>query len=326
MSKFKVIAHRGNSARSPENTIASFDSALDAGFSHFETDVQLTSDGVPVILHDERLGRTTRGPEGNAPGPQGLVGEVSWVELARLDAGSWMSPEYAMQRVPLLAELLRRYRGRAHVHLELKSQQPELVAQVAEQLVSGGWVAAGGGSLLPGAVTWAAQNGAPMAATGASRGGDDDSIPVQVQAPCHPHFSAAGLTITSFHLHQLQRSRQMLPGLVHGWLIHELTEDRIQEALAAGLQQVCPRANVLTPSAVKRARAAGLSVRAWGVKDLTLLYRVVGCGCHGATVNWPAEAWQALAADAAQELAAAEAAAAEVAAGQAVVHGGPADR
>jgi len=54
--------------------------------------------------------------------------------------------------------------------------------------------------------------------------------------------------------------------------------------------QVCPRANVLTPEAVADARRQGLSVRAWGVKTLELLDRVVECGAQGATANWPAQA------------------------------------
>ncbi|KAG2436206.1 hypothetical protein HXX76_006518 [Chlamydomonas incerta] len=315
---FTVIAHRGNSAHAPENTIAAFDSALGAKFLHFETDVQLTADRVPVILHDERLGRTTRDADAGTPGPQGSVSDISWAELGQLDVGSWLSQDFAAQRVPLLADLLRRYRGRAHIHLELKSQQPELAARVAEQLVAAGWVAAGGTSMLPeAAVASAGPAGAAATAT------DDDGGSLHRQAPCHAHFCAAGLTITSFHLQQLTRSRQVLPGLVHGWLVHELTKERIQEALAAGLQQVCPRANVLTPSAVQRAQAAGLSVRAWGVKDMTLLFRVVGCGCHGATVNWPGEAREALAADGAQARVAAEAAAAETASETAGPDAGP---
>ncbi|PNW87201.1 hypothetical protein CHLRE_02g113050v5 [Chlamydomonas reinhardtii] len=319
---FTIIAHRGYSSRAPENTFTSFDSALDAGFSHFETDVQLTADGVPVILHDERLGRTTRDTaNAGAPGLQGPVSEVTWAELAQLDAGSWLSPDFAAQRVPLLADLLRRYRSRAHIHLELKSQQPELAARVAEQLVAAGWVAAGGGTLLPEAVGSGRTAAADVTAAGGGAGSDGGSV--QGHAPRHEHFAAAGLTITSFHLQQLMRSRKVLPGLVHGWLIHELTEERIQEALAAGLQQLCPRANVLTPSAVQRALAAGLSVRAWGVKDMALLHRVVGCGCHGATVNWPGEAQEALAADEAAARAAAEAAVAEGAGGLVAADAGP---
>ncbi|GIL43775.1 hypothetical protein Vafri_1398, partial [Volvox africanus] len=108
--QFLLIAHRGNSNDVPENTIAAFDSAVDFGFPHFETDCQLTADGVVVILHDEQLGRTT-------PGLKGAVAEARWTDLQELDVGSWFDPDFSNERIPLLTEVLQRYWGRAHIHL-----------------------------------------------------------------------------------------------------------------------------------------------------------------------------------------------------------------
>lgn len=54
---FAIVAHRGDQSVAPENTFAAFDAALGAGFTHCETDVQLSRDGVALILHDEKLGR-----------------------------------------------------------------------------------------------------------------------------------------------------------------------------------------------------------------------------------------------------------------------------
>ncbi|WP_369056141.1 glycerophosphodiester phosphodiesterase [Kineococcus terrestris] len=102
-----VVAHRGASATAPENTLAAFESALWAGADLLELDVQLTADGVPVVLHDATLDRTTDGT--------GAVADTPWHRLERLDAGGWFSPAFAGQRVPSLgrvAQLLARHPGR----------------------------------------------------------------------------------------------------------------------------------------------------------------------------------------------------------------------
>jgi glycerophosphoryl diester phosphodiesterase len=93
-----VVAHRGASDVAPENTLAAFDAAWRAGADAIELDVQLTADGVPVVIHDETLDRTTNG--------SGAVGLLTFEALRQLDAGSWFSPEFAGQPVPTLGEVL----------------------------------------------------------------------------------------------------------------------------------------------------------------------------------------------------------------------------
>ncbi len=75
----RVFAHRGGSALAPENTLAAFDTGLRAGADGLELDVHLSADGVPVVIHDDTLDRTT-----NASGP---VASLTAAELARVDAG-----------------------------------------------------------------------------------------------------------------------------------------------------------------------------------------------------------------------------------------------
>ena len=106
--RFCVIAHRGNSSIAPENTIPAFDAAMQSGTS-FEMDVQLTSCGTCIVLHDEKLGRTNNG--------SGLVSQADWATVSSLDAGAWMGPQHAGCRIPSLREVLERYRKRAHIHL-----------------------------------------------------------------------------------------------------------------------------------------------------------------------------------------------------------------
>jgi hypothetical protein len=105
----QVIGHRGAAALVPENTWVGFDRALDLGVDAIETDVQATSDGVLVLIHDMSLDRTTDG--------QGPVSETPWSVIGRLDAGSWFDPQYRGARVPLLDETLERYGKLTHIAL-----------------------------------------------------------------------------------------------------------------------------------------------------------------------------------------------------------------
>src|SRR5690606_13210802 len=93
-----VTAHRGESATTPENTMPAFRAAVAHGADLVETDVQLTADSIPVLMHDSTVDRTTDG--------SGLVGELSFAEVRELDAGSWYAPEFSGTRVPMFDELL----------------------------------------------------------------------------------------------------------------------------------------------------------------------------------------------------------------------------
>ena len=123
-----VIAHRGYSSVAPENTLAAFEAALRCGADMVETDVHPAADGSAVLIHDEAVDATTGG--------RGLVADLGAEELTRLDAGSWFSPAYSGQRVPLLADLLDllgEHPG-AQLLLELKGrwQHDQVAAAVAE--------------------------------------------------------------------------------------------------------------------------------------------------------------------------------------------------
>lgn len=87
-----MIAHRGGGTVAPENTLAGLAAAKQAGYGGVEFDVMLAADGVPVLMHDERLGRTVRG--------KGAVADVASAELCAMDAGSWFSPRFAGETVP----------------------------------------------------------------------------------------------------------------------------------------------------------------------------------------------------------------------------------
>jgi glycerophosphoryl diester phosphodiesterase len=93
-----VIGHRGAAARAPENTLAGLKKAHELGASWVEFDVMLTRDGVPILIHDETLQRTTNG--------RGRVPERTAAEIRALDAGGWFGPAFAGEPVPTLEEAI----------------------------------------------------------------------------------------------------------------------------------------------------------------------------------------------------------------------------
>lgn len=107
-----VTAHRGASQDAPENTLAAFSRALEAGADLVEFDVHVSGDGDVVVLHDEKLDRTTDGT--------GEVWRCPTKALRELDAGSWFSDAFAGERIPLLDETLDLLRKRAIPLIEVK--------------------------------------------------------------------------------------------------------------------------------------------------------------------------------------------------------------
>ena len=130
-----VIAHRGASARAPENTLAAVEAAWDSGCGWIEADVQPTADNVPVMLHDPDLARTTNG--------SGLIRERSLLDVLSLDAGSWFvtgsTRAFSGARVPLLAEVVQTLSPTRALLLELKGEhtRDQVLAEVAVVKASG---------------------------------------------------------------------------------------------------------------------------------------------------------------------------------------------
>ena len=109
----KVFAHRGASAYAPQNTMPSFKKALEIGAKGIELDVQLSSDGVPVVIHDFFMDRTTD--------RSGFIHTKSWKEIQEADAGAWFSPEFSGTRIPALEEVLALVPPEVTLNMEIKS-------------------------------------------------------------------------------------------------------------------------------------------------------------------------------------------------------------
>lgn len=132
-----VIAHRGASAHLPEHTFAAWDRAIELGADYIEQDLQMTSDGVLVVLHDGTLDRTARGPVDDCTGP---VSDKTLAQLRRCEVSSWKvdalraagetsrATELAAlppQRIPTLEEVFDRYGSDGSVRYYIETKSPE---------------------------------------------------------------------------------------------------------------------------------------------------------------------------------------------------------
>jgi glycerophosphoryl diester phosphodiesterase len=113
MKDFFIWAHRGASARAPENTLAAFREAEAAGADGLELDVHLSRDGVPVVIHDDTVDRTTDG--------SGAVSALTFREIRALDAGCWFGRRFACEPLPTLEEVFRLAGDRLRLNVEIKN-------------------------------------------------------------------------------------------------------------------------------------------------------------------------------------------------------------
>ena len=130
------VAHRGAGKLAPENTLAAFRLGASYGYRMFECDAKLSADGVPFLMHDATLERTTNG--------HGTGGDKPWSELSQLDAGSWHSRAFAGEPLPTMEALARScIRNGWFLNIEIKptpgveEHTGEVVAAQAQRLWAG---------------------------------------------------------------------------------------------------------------------------------------------------------------------------------------------
>jgi glycerophosphoryl diester phosphodiesterase len=241
-----LVAHRGASAYSPEHTLASYELGIEQGADFIEPDLQITSDGVLIALHDLTLERTTnvedvfpdrfqvaevRGELVNV----WPVNDFTLAEIRSLDAGSWFDPAFADAKVPTFAEVVEVARGRAGLFIETKA--PEVYGDRGFDMET---------MLLT-----------ELAALGLDDPGEDPRTPIIIQS-----FSAASLEI----LRHERGTRLPLALLIGGgdaaaqWL-----SDEGLAAAAAFATGIGPTKQLLIddPTVVDRAHALDLDVVPW---------------------------------------------------------------
>jgi glycerophosphoryl diester phosphodiesterase len=122
----RVGGHRGAAGEAPENTFAGFALAFRTGVDYLELDVQLSADGVAVVVHDDELDRTSDG--------HGPVASMTAAALARLDAGRWFDPAFAGERIPTLTGLLAWLEARPTLGATIEAKGPGTGAVIARAI------------------------------------------------------------------------------------------------------------------------------------------------------------------------------------------------
>ena len=229
------IAHRGAGKLAPENTLAAFRLGAAHGFRMFECDVKLSADGVPFLLHDADLDRTTTG--------RGPAGACRWAELARLDAGRWHSPEHAgepLLRLDVLVGWLQAHACRVNLEIKPSPGEAERTGRVVAQQVRELWTGAGAPPLLssfqPEALV-AARQAAPELPRALLIEAHRDGWLAEAQAlgcvAVVPHHAmldgdliarthAAGLRVGTYTVNDRERAEQL-----RAWGLDSLITDRV---------------------------------------------------------------------------------------------------
>lgn len=121
----RCVAHRGDAINAPENTMSAYRQAVRSGYQYMESDVHFTADGVPVMLHDDTIDRTSNG--------SGNVSDYTLAQLKELDFGSWKSNMYVGEKIPTFMEMLAFCRNTGIIPLiELKGQTQAQVAVLVD--------------------------------------------------------------------------------------------------------------------------------------------------------------------------------------------------
>jgi glycerophosphoryl diester phosphodiesterase len=230
-----VIAHRGASWFAPEETEPAYILARELGADYLEFDIQLTSDGVPVLFHDDTLERTTNVAEIFPQRKSGAVSAFTISELKRLDAGSWFNvknpdrarPSYKGLSILSLDEVIKiASSGRSGQRLYIESKSPEINPGVEEKIVSllktAGWL-------------------------------DKSKVVFQ-----------------SFSLDSLKRFRELAPEISRVYLVDEKMEKesgwvKLVKDAAATADAVGPVGYIAWPWNIRKAHKAGLIVHVYTI-------------------------------------------------------------
>jgi glycerophosphoryl diester phosphodiesterase len=243
------IAHRGGGWLAPENTLAGFQAGLQAGFRAFECDVKLSADGVPFLLHDDLLDRTTEA--------SGRASRQAWARLAQLDAGTACKPRLADQAPP----------GEGRLHTTGSPQQCIASLQSVAALLAGRdiWLNLEIKTDADASATRQAEWGARIAQVATRLWAD------AAQPPC----------LSSFSIPALQGAMHAAPLLPRAWLCEALPPHWREPAQALALRALHLDARACTPELVPAVHAAGLQLRVYTVNDTAALAQWCAAGVDG---------------------------------------------
>ena len=243
-----VIAHRGASGHAPEHTLLAYDIAVRMGADYIEQDLQMTSDGVLIVMHDADLDRTTRGPARHCTGP---VGEKPYQDLLNCEISSWRGAEdpETLERIPTLDAVLTRYGKTTRYYIETK--QPEQAPGMEEALVE----LLTKHDLVPGSP-------------------DDRTVLVQ-------SFSSESLQ----KIHRLEPRLPLIQLIGASQMPTDI--DAVMRDVASYAVGVGPTQRLVTPEFMSAAKRHGLLVHPYTVNEESDMTRLIELGVDGMFTNFP---------------------------------------
>ena len=228
MKKVELIAHRGESASAPENTLSSFRRAWEVNADGIEMDIQLSKDGKVMVIHDSNTERVS--------GQSYVVKETTLEEMRKLDVGSFKDSVFKDERIPVLDEVLATIPEGKKAVIELKS----------------------GMDVLPGMEKIVRQSG-----------------------------KQGQIVFIAFDWKTIVEAKKMFPEIPCYWLSSkkELLNDKMNEAVTAGLDGLDLQFSVIDEGLMKKAGELKLGIIAWTVDDPAEAKRLIDLGVIGITTN-----------------------------------------
>ena len=235
------VAHRGAGKLAPENTLAAFRLGAAHGYRMFECDVKLSADGVPFLLHDATLQRTTNAKAKLASHPgadvSAVAGDHPWGTLAQLDAGSWHSRAFAGEPIPTL-DAVAAYCIRNGYFLNIEIKPTPGTERITGEAVA-----------RHAACLWQGQAVPPL--------------------------------LTSFEVAALEGAQAAQPELPRGLLLDTLWSGWLETALTLGCQAVVCNHALWDRSTVTQAQSAGFRTLSYTVNDEWAAQRLIDLGTDG---------------------------------------------
>lgn len=257
-----ILGHRGASASAPENTLAAFQRAFELGADGIELDVTLTKDGAAVVLHDDRVDRTSNG--------KGLVSEMTLAEIQRLDAGSWFDAKFRGEKFPTLEQVLDTVPRDKLINIELKTLALRPWPAQATRLNAPQYVKI---SLQMLTRLW-----------------EPPKLEQTIVRIIEHAHAENRVIISSFNPIALYRVMKLNPSLPRGLLYFKELPFFLGRAWLRPLarpQAIHPRNTTITPRLAQWATARGYQVNTWTVDDIAEMQRLVSLGVHAIITNQP---------------------------------------
>lgn len=224
----KILAHRGGGTLAPENTLAGFRTGLQFGYHAAEFDVMLTRDEVPILMHDPKRGRTLPG--------EGLIAQTDWAELRELEAGAWLNPSFAGERICTLEQGLDFCLEHGiWMNVEIKPAAPEAARRTGELAAL---------------------------AVGRRFTGELEALRDDPAAP-----QAALPVLSSFSFEALMAAREAAPDLPRGFLVDTIPADWEERLRQLGAVALHTSHKNLTPELAGQVKAAGYGLFCYTVND-----------------------------------------------------------